>query len=132
MPNWVHNEITLRGDAALLFIDDGKFDFNQIRPVPKQIDTADGERTWCERNWGTKWPMSLETQSVTIKGGALVIEGRTPWDPPVALLDYIHEIQPGLKIDLVATDLDDPDRIWWRKWRSKTVFGDRRPWPGDR
>ena len=117
MANWIHNTITLRGEAALLFIDNGKFDFNQIRPVPKQIDTDDGERFWCLRNWGTKWPMSLDTQSVTIKGDALVIQGRTPWEPPIALLDYIHEIQPGLTIDLVATDLDDTDRTWRRGWR---------------
>lgn len=123
MPNWVHNEITIRGDAALLFIDNGKFDFNQIRPVPKQIHTLashhdDAVRLWCLRNWGTKWPMSLDTQSVTIKGDALVIQGRTPWDPPIALLDYIHEIQPGLTIDLVASDLDDTDRTWHRRWAS--------------
>ena len=116
MPNWVHNTITIHGEAALLFIDNGKFDFNQIRPVPKQIDTDDGERFWCLRNWGTKWPMSLETQSVTIKDDALVILGRTAWEPPIALLDYIHEIQPGLTIDLVATDLDETDRTWRRSW----------------
>jgi hypothetical protein len=130
MPNWIHNTITIHGEAALLFIDNGKFDFNQIRPVPKQIDTAEGERFWCLRCWGTKWPMSLDTQSISITagmpsiaGGALVIEGRTPWEPPIALLDYMHELQPGLDIYLIAQDLDETDRRWHRHWSPQTLDG---------
>ena len=123
MPNWVRNTITIEGDAALLFIDNGKFDFNQIRPVPKQLNTDDGVYHWCLSNWGTKWAMSLETQSISIIAGALVIVGHTPWTPPIALLDYIHELmncsasQPSLTIDLVAEDLDDTDRTWHQMWR---------------
>jgi hypothetical protein len=117
MPNWVRNTITIEGDAALRFIDNGKFDFNQIRPVPKQLDTDDEVYHWCLRNWGTKWAMSPETQSISIGVGALVIVGHTPWTPPIALLDYIHELQPSLTIDLVAEDLDEPDRTWHESWR---------------
>jgi len=135
MPNWIHNTITIHGEAALLFIDNGKFDFHQIRPVPKQLDTDDGMRFWCLRNWGTKWAMLLDDQEVTITrdfsgidaadpstwhtmpAPTLVIKGRTPWEPPIALLDYIHELQPGLKIDLTAVDSDDTDRTWHQMWR---------------
>lgn len=128
MPNWVHNTITLRGDAALLFIDKGRFDFHQIRPVPKQLDTDDAVRFWCLRNWGTKWAMSQATQSISIMADpetwAIEIKGCTPWEPPIALLDYIHELQPGLKIDLTAVDSDDTDRMWARMWRPSGSVGE--------
>lgn len=54
MPNWVQNNLTIKGDneivAACLDLcksDESAFDFNQIVPMPKELDVAESSNNNC-------------------------------------------------------------------------------------
>jgi hypothetical protein len=128
MPNWTGNSITLRGkkesrDAFKLKAkgENGEFDFNRIKEMPKELDIVSGSEThknpqaqenirkygyptwyeWCRDNWGTKWnACEIEIEEY---GNTLTYRFDTAWDCPRPLVGPIVELAQELGLSIIWT-----------------------------
>lgn len=118
MPNWVYNEVEVRGDNLQDFynkhIVDGEFDFSTIIPIPLSDDEYHGTdiltlnnggqyRTggvwyeWNTDNWGTKWnARDTQTDSLVENG---FVSFQTAWSPPLPVMDALAKMYPNLDFD---------------------------------
>ena len=108
MPNWVHNEITVRGGenelhvlfskltAANELTGLGKDEFtfhNIISPenieayLSPEPDNPDGWYWWNIRNWGTKWDAC---EILHFRGnGSFRLSFDTAWSPPQPIINWL-------------------------------------------
>lgn len=91
MPNWCTNHIHITGDRvninnlwSSLNVGD---ETNLMDALPIPEDIGDNWYDWCIQNWGTKWPMEVNTADKD--DDRIYLQGNTAWSPPLALLAHI-------------------------------------------
>jgi len=147
MPNWTSNSVLFVGKEkqlktlqTMLKSKDNEFDFNNIIPMPKELEeTVSGSESakpdwqkersqelkakygfdnwydWTCSNWGTKWN-AIDTEAEQ-RDGTLMYRFNTAWDCPrqivVALLRMKETILKDIKIswDCVHEDGDEEETI---------------------
>ena len=147
MPNWTSNSVLFVGKEkqlktlqTMLKSKDNEFDFNNIIPMPKELEgTVSGSESakpdwqkeqsqelkakygfdnwydWTWSNWGTKWN-AVDTEAEQ-RDGTLMYRFNTAWDCPrqivVALLRMKETILKDIKIswDCVHEDGDEEETI---------------------
>ena len=119
MPNWVHNEITVRSDdptvldrivASVQGPDDAEAEIPSVfsfqRLVPRPADEQDWYH-WNIANWGTKWDAS--GASVEREPGLVRFTFNTAWSPPTPVINKFLE--------------DAPDTVVKYVWEEEQGFG---------
>ena len=101
MPNWVHNEIEVRGDNLQDFynthIVDGEFDFSTIIPEPD-----DADREWWINNWSVKWNASDTWADDLVENG--FVSFQTPWDAPLPVINALAKLYPSFEFDYMFVE----------------------------
>ena len=118
MPNWVFNELEVRGDNLQDFynthIVDGEFDFSTIIPIPLSDDEYHGTEVrtlnngeqyrtggvwyeWNTDNWGTKWNARETWSDDLVENG--FISFQTAWSPPMPVMDALAKLWPEFEFD---------------------------------
>lgn len=89
MPNWCHNEVTVRGkeEYVIEFMDFVKsdkqeFDFEEIVPLPN----GKWDYDWCLSNWSTKWNACNVEKEVEDELYEVTYTFETAWSPPENIL----------------------------------------------
>lgn len=113
MPNWCENTLKVTGKEIELkrFVDAAKTDelelsFDKLVPMPKELENTkspgDTPNWWDWRiaNWGTKWDLSADSTSVTIKRRVAWYSFDTAWGPPTEWLEKVSVLFPKLKFIL--------------------------------
>lgn len=124
MPNWCSNEIHIHGSEddikafkKLVESDTTKLDFNQIIPMPKELEDTkspcnpEDEEVkklikkygygdwykWRNANWGVKWNThEVEPEVDNAEELAYFID--TPWSPPSNICQELRNKFPELEI----------------------------------
>lgn len=118
MPNWVHNEVYLKGPQKdYIFkniLNEGKVDFNDIIPMPSEIFTGplglDEEKEYGEKNWydwsrqywGTKW----NAQSTGSLNSECGVRFDTAWSMPKPIYQELSRRFPDMSFCVLFADED--------------------------
>ena len=125
MPNHCHNKIEIYGEEKDLkkiikFLEgkDRCFDFNNVIPIPKELENtkapvnepesfenrrlrkvhgADNWYDWKVKNWSTKWN-SYEDSLENNDGDWITYEFDTAWSPPENVIFALREKFPNVDI----------------------------------
>ena len=131
MPNWCYNRVEISGEPEemdefreLVKSKKSAFDFNEIIPMPKELEDsvsgsesakpiwqkkrskeliekygADNWYRWCVDNWGVKWNVTLsEEQDVQDEGDYLQYTFDTAWGPPYEIYNALAKKFPDMSI----------------------------------
>lgn len=102
MPNWCNNTLNIYNS------DKSKLDnleeelkkekaaeiLQYLRPGPKEWDYM-----WSVENWGTKWEARVYDYYRDEDGENITIRFDTAWGPPIALYEYLYELDDGWSIE---------------------------------
>ena len=117
MPNWVFNELEVRGDNLQDFynthIVDGEFDFNTIIPQP-----ADADRVWRINKWMSKWNASDTWADDLVENGCVSFQ--TPWSPPMPVIDALAKLYPEFEFEYKFVEEQG--------WGGTREYSDGREW----
>ena len=108
MPNWVRNNITIKGKKedlddllAKVAVYPSEFSFEGIIPMPNDVDWY----SWSIENWGTKW--DADDVSVVRKSNTrALIYFDTAWSAPIPIYEAIKKMYPGLDVKVEYADED--------------------------
>lgn len=114
MPNWVTQNVTVKGDKQKLekfkkdhFNNEGQFDFETIIPMPNTVfrgPVGQKEREehgtnnwydWSIENWGTKW--NAFRTDMCMSREDLILNFDTAWSVPIPIYDKLAEMYPDLE-----------------------------------
>lgn len=117
MPNYVANEVTIKGSRihvqnlleTIRNTESNKcIDFEKIIPMPKEEE--DNWYDWRCENWGTKWNAcnepTLETTDNVDGDMIAVIRFETAWATPSKLIEKLSAMFPTVNISVKYADED--------------------------
>jgi len=104
MPNWCQNILTVTDSSNKVkkYLRKNGFYFEKIKPTPKKLldDKDDGWYFWRIQNWGTKWDIENEIDSITHKENNVLISFNTAWSPPIPLIETLSKMFPAATFEL--------------------------------
>ena len=128
MPNWTENNVTIKSKSKThldmlverLKSEDNVFDFNNVVPMPKEIDPhkplGNEDRKnpnwydWSVENWGTKWN-SVDAVVERISDTEIDYFFLTAWCPPVEIyLALVNRFNKFGNHEFEWTCLDEDER----------------------
>lgn len=97
MPNWCSNDVTLRHkdpamiERAVKAYQEGKF-LNEFVPMPQELLEGDGWYGWAVSNWGTKWDVGGDNDSIEQPdANTLELRFDSAWSPPIEAYRALEE-----------------------------------------
>ena len=131
MPNWCENRVEICGEPDEIkafrkkaFDKDGKFQFANLKPMPKELDITSGFKgkgtpeqkelekqqaenikkyghkdwyDWNLANWGTKWDVEAYDDEPN-EEEYIRLQFDTAWSPPIEFYTHIKADFPNLDI----------------------------------
>lgn len=121
MPNWCSNTIVIEGDLQDLV--DLKYAMEDRGFCEAVVPIGEWNYDAALKEWGCKWDMSDPYYDLTDDGngsGTLIIDGNTPWGPPIEVLKELAKqysdieawwVEPGMNMagQMIGEEVTDFD-----------------------
>lgn len=119
MPNWVTNELVLKGPGDMLETaqamlgdadaeeeDQRLLDFSRLIAEPDDLPWSEGD-DWRTEHWGSKWNASSVSLAESPITGLVRYTFETAWTPAIPLLAIIATKFPALSIDFAFIETSE-------------------------